>query len=52
VFQLPSDNWRNLPFVITVEPTTEQSIRQAIASMRSLTFLTEAPLALPMEKGL
>jgi homoserine dehydrogenase len=52
VFQLPSDNWRNLPFVITVEPTTEQSIRQAVASMRSMSFLKEAPLALPMEKGL
>ncbi len=52
VFQLPSDNWRNLPFVITVEPTTEQSVRQALASMRSMSFLKEAPLALPMEKGL
>lgn len=52
VFQLPSDNWRNLPFVITVEPTTEQSVRQALASMRSMTFLKETPLALPMEKGL
>ena len=52
VFQLPSDNWRNLPFVITVEATTEQSIRQALASMRTMTFLKEPPLALPMEKGL
>jgi homoserine dehydrogenase len=52
VLQLPSDNWRNLPFVITVEPTTEQSVRQALASMRSMTFLKETPLALPMEKGL
>jgi homoserine dehydrogenase len=52
VFQLPSDNWRNLPFVITVEPTTEHSVRQAIATMRSMSFLTEAPLAMPMEKGL
>ncbi len=52
VLQLPSDNWRNLPFVITVEPTTEQSVRQALASMRSMSFLKEAPLAMPMEKGL
>ncbi|BDC50255.1 homoserine dehydrogenase [Bryobacterales bacterium F-183] len=52
VLQLPSDTPHNLPFVITVEPTTEQSIRQAIASMSDVPFFTEAPLALPMEKGL
>jgi homoserine dehydrogenase len=52
VFQLPSDNWRNLPFVITVEPTTEQSIRQALAAMSGMSFLRESPLALPIEKGL
>lgn len=52
VFQLPSDNWRNLPFVITVEPTSEQSIREALSLMRELNFLREPPLALPMERGL
>ncbi|MBS1832961.1 MAG: homoserine dehydrogenase [Acidobacteria bacterium] len=52
VLQLPSDTPHNLPFVITVEPTTEQSIRKAIASMSDVPFFTEAPLALPMEKGL
>ena len=52
VLQLPSDNWRNLPFVITVEPATEQSIRNALGSMKSMRFLKEPPLAMPMEKGL
>ena len=52
VLQLPSDTPHNLPFVITVAPTTEQSIRKAIASMSDVPFFTEAPLALPMEKGL
>lgn len=52
VLQLPSDNWRNLPFVITVEPATEQSIRNALAAMKNMRFLKEPPLAMPMEKGL
>src|SRR5207237_5588660 len=30
VLQLPTANWRDLPFVITVEPTTERSVRDAI----------------------
>jgi hypothetical protein len=37
---------------MTVEPTTEQSIGEALEEMSSLDFLTEAPLALPMETGL
>lgn len=52
VLQLPSDSWRNLPFVITVEPATEQSIRNALATMKNMRFLKEPPLAMPMEKGL
>jgi homoserine dehydrogenase len=52
VLQLPSDDKANLPFVITVEPAREESIRAALAAMRSLDFLLEDPLALPMEKGL
>jgi homoserine dehydrogenase len=52
VLQLPQENWRDLPFVITVEPTTEQSIRAAIARMSELNFLVEPPLAMPMEKSL
>jgi homoserine dehydrogenase len=49
VLQLPKADWRDLPFVITVEPTTEQSIRAAIARMLELNFLIEPPLAMPME---
>jgi homoserine dehydrogenase len=52
VLQLPQENWRDLPFVITVEPATEESIRAAVARMAQLNFLVEPPLALPMEKSL
>jgi homoserine dehydrogenase len=52
VLQLPNANWRDLPFVITVEPTTEESIRKAIAKMAALNFLTEPPMAMPMELAL
>src|SRR5437016_3459242 len=52
VLQLPNANWRDLPFVITVEPASEESIRNAIARMSELNFLTELPLTLPMELGL
>ena len=37
---------------ITVEPTSEQSIRDAVQKMSSLDFLLEPPLALPMEPPL
>src|SRR6266852_1630595 len=52
VLQLPNANWRDLPFVITVEPTTEQSVRAAVARMVELHFLIEPPLAMPMEESL
>jgi homoserine dehydrogenase len=52
VLQLPSENKDDLPFVITVEPTTEQSVRNALAEMSALDFLVEPPLALPMETAL
>ena len=52
VLQEPGQNPQDLPFVMTVEPTTEQSIGEALEEMSSLDFLTEAPLALPMETGL
>lgn len=52
VLQLPQENWRDLPFVITVEPTTEESVRAAVARMAELNFLVEPPLAMPMEKSL
>jgi len=52
VLQIPAGNWRDLPFVITVEPTSEQSIREALAEMSAHEFLVEPPLAMPMEKSL
>jgi homoserine dehydrogenase len=52
VLQLPNANWRDLPFVITVEPTTEESVRAAIARMVELNFFIEPPLAMPMEEAL
>jgi len=52
VLQEPCENKQDLPFVITVEPTSEQSIREAVEKMSSLDFLLEPPLALPMEPPL
>jgi homoserine dehydrogenase len=52
VLQEPCDTKDDLPFVITVEPSSEASIREAVAEMASLDFLREAPLALPMEPPL
>jgi homoserine dehydrogenase len=52
VLQLPSENRRDLPFVITVEPTSEQSIREALAEMSAHDFLVEPPFAMPMERSL
>lgn len=49
VLQLPEANPNDLPFVITVEPASEQSIRAALARMEKLAFLIEPPLAMPME---
>jgi homoserine dehydrogenase len=49
VLQLPNANWRDLPFVITVEPATEQAVRTAIERMAAMNFLKEPPLAMPME---
>lgn len=52
VLQIPTENWRELPFVITVLPTSEQSIREAVSEMAEQDFLIEPPLALPMEQDL
>jgi len=52
VLQEPCDTKHDLPFVITAEPTSEQSIRDAVEEMSHLDFLREAPLALPMETAL
>ena len=52
VLQEPCETKHNLPFVITVEQTSEQSIRDAVREMSQLDFMREAPLALPMETAL
>jgi len=52
VLQLPSEPKSDLPFVITVEPTYEHTIREAVHQMSRLEFLREPPLALPMEPPL
>ena len=52
VLQEPCDTKHDLPFVITLEQTSEQSVREAVAEMSHLDFMREAPLALPMETAL
>ncbi|HLH43949.1 MAG TPA: homoserine dehydrogenase [Bryobacteraceae bacterium] len=52
VLQLPAANWRDLPFVVTVQPAAEASIRAAIARMAGMKFFVEPPLAMPMEQSL
>ena len=51
VLQLPTENWRKLPFVITTEPAKERALREAILEIRQLEFLVEPPFAMPMERG-
>jgi homoserine dehydrogenase len=52
VLQLPGDNKTSLPFVITVEPSTENAVQDAVEAMNRLDFMAEAALALPMETSL
>lgn len=51
VLQLPREDWRDLPFVVTTETAKEQSIRDAILEIRDADFLVEPPFAMPMERG-
>lgn len=51
VLQLPREDWRDLPFVITTETAREQALRDALLEIRDLDFLVEAPLAMPMLRG-
>jgi homoserine dehydrogenase len=51
VLQLPREDWRDLPFVITTVPAREQAIRDALLEIRDVDFLVDAPLAMPMERG-
>jgi homoserine dehydrogenase len=52
VLQEPSESKHDLPFVITLEPTSERAVRDAVEKMSRLDFLREPPLALPMEPAL
>ena len=52
VLQEPSHNKEELPFVITVEPTIERAVAEAVNQMRGLDFLVDDPLAMPLEAGL
>ena len=52
VLQEPHGERDALPFVITVEPTTEGSLSKALEKMKGLEFLCEPPLALPIESAL
>jgi homoserine dehydrogenase len=52
VLQEPSHNSQDLPFVITIEPTPQGTLRQAVARMETLDFLVDKPLTLPLEPGL
>lgn len=51
VLQLPREDWRDLPFVVTTEAAREQAIRAAIVDIRDADFLVEPPFAMPMERG-
>src|SRR5579885_866460 len=51
VLQLPREDWRDLPFVVTTEPAREQAIREALLEIRNADFLVESPFAMPMERG-
>lgn len=52
VLQQPTETKDDLPFVITVEKTSEAAVRDAVEQMTRLDFLVEPPLALPMEPPL
>ncbi len=48
VGQLPISNWRDLPFVITVEAATHGQVQGAVETMSRLEYLIEPPLVMPM----
>src|SRR6185312_6857733 len=52
VLQIPAGDWRDLPFVITTEPTSEALIRKAVEEIATHDYLVEPPLAMPMEESL
>jgi homoserine dehydrogenase len=52
VLEEPCKETENLPFMISVKPTTQASLSAAIEKMKAFDFLLEPPLALPIEAGL
>ena len=51
VLQEPADDKADLPFVMTLDPTPGHRLETAMAKIRSLEFLVDPPLALPLESG-
>jgi homoserine dehydrogenase len=52
VLEEPGQASHNLPFMISVKPTSESALAAALSRMRGFDFLTESPLALPIETTL
>jgi len=52
VLEEPCKETENLPFMISVKPTTQGAVSAALGKMKTFDFLLEEPLALPMEAGL
>lgn len=52
VLQLPDLDKHDLPFVITLETSSEAAVRSAVDQMSKLTFMVEPPLAMPIERGI
>jgi homoserine dehydrogenase len=52
VLQLPEEDKKNLPFVITTEASVENAVRDSVEKMAGLDFMAESPLAMPIESGL
>jgi homoserine dehydrogenase len=52
VLEDPFPGIQNLPFMISVKPTTEAALAAALQKIKTADFLCEPPLALPMEISL
>jgi homoserine dehydrogenase len=52
VLEEPFPGTHNLPFMISVKPTSEAALSSALEKMKSFDFLCEPPLALPIETSL
>ena len=52
VLQEPSKDKADLPFVITLEPAARSAVMGAVAKMKTLDYLVDEPMAMPMLGGL